>query len=133
MGRYGNFQNFNSDQGSSEDRKRNLSKNMYMRFSPIRMLISKVELLFKVLNDCALVNPYKLQRCVQKPVQSGVSSRLVVPTFAFSITPNFGIKSNTTKHVCYPLSLGGSLLRSNDYKNSLLLLWDPFELLGCRS
>lgn len=39
-------------------------------FSSIRMLISKVQLLFKALNGCALVNPYKLQRCVEKPRQS---------------------------------------------------------------
>lgn len=34
------------------------------------MLMSKVQLLFEALNECALVNPYKLQRCVEKPRQS---------------------------------------------------------------
>lgn len=42
-----------------------------MRFSSKRMLISKVQLLFKAVSECALVNPYKLQRCVKKPIQSG--------------------------------------------------------------
>lgn len=71
MGGYGSYQNFNSDRVHLKAGGRiSLSKNMCMRFSSIRMLILKVQLLSKALNECALVNPYKFQRSIAKPMQS---------------------------------------------------------------